>query len=140
MPPPPQKKSIARKIFSSKKQLSQYNDNHYTTKTKKSIGFPLSSAQILPDFCPKTYGDFFKRRRVLGKKAPCFYSIYTVFFRAKDWSHAAGGHWTERAIGSEGSGWSDSGSRNEHKCAKFQAMAQSPTRQFLLSKNWVRWL
>ena len=48
--------------------------------------------------------------------------------QARDWSHAVSGHWTERPIGSEGSGWSDSG------------MAQSPTRQFLLSKNWVRWL
>ena len=35
--------------------------------------------------------------------------------QARDWSHAVGGHWTERPIGSEGSGWSDSG------------MAQSPT-------------
>ena len=33
----------------------------------------------------------------------------------RDWSHAVGGHWTERPQGSEGSGWSESG------------MAESPT-------------
>lgn len=27
----------------------------------------------------------------------------------RDWSHAVGGHWTERPQGSEGSGWSESG-------------------------------
>ena len=47
-----------------------------------------------------------------------------VLKSVSDWSHAEGGHWTER---SEGSGCSDSGSRNEHECAKFQAMAESAT-------------
>ena len=76
--------------------------------------------KIHAEFSPKTYGEFFKSTVFL-------LHLYGVF-RARDWSHAVGGHWTERPIGSEGSGWSDSG------------MAESPTRQFLLSKNWVRWL
>jgi hypothetical protein len=78
MPPPPQKKSIARKIFSSKKQSSQYNNNYYTTKTKKSIGFPLTSPKIHADFSPKTYGDFLKHTVFL-------LNLYGVF-QARDWS------------------------------------------------------
>ena len=53
--------------------------------------------KIHAEFSPKTYG----------------------VFQARDWSHAVGGHWTERPIGSEGSGWSDSG------------MAESPAADFL---------
>jgi len=56
-----------------------------------------------------------------------FLGLSWIIKCVRDWSHATGGHWTER---SEGSGWSDSG------------MAESPTaRVFLVlrSKMLTTW-